>query len=282
MAIPCTTKPGFSFTVYPCAIDNTTIPFAIDDVTPVNADIFNRARESILATQYELGLNPSGTYSTVRARLDAMEDLIASIIGGGGASIIVRENGSTIVPAAQILDFYGATVVNSGGNIAQITVAPSLTTEDEGSAIVTGTQFLNFIGPSVTVTNGGSGRANVTIGASTLFVEFDGSVTTSNSSTTTLATYNATTDGTYNVYFQIAAKNVINNNGNVYNLAAGFKRISGVITQIGSTSILNLEEDDVTLNADFSISGSNILVVVNGNASQNVNWKGVGQIVIAN
>ncbi len=67
------------YTKYPGAIDSTTeLPVATDLVTPVNAEVVNRHRDAVVAIEGELGVEPSGTYTTVRARLDAME------LGGGG------------------------------------------------------------------------------------------------------------------------------------------------------------------------------------------------------
>jgi len=72
-------------TVYPQSIDDTiTLPIVFDSITNINAEIINRLRDAIVAIEGELGVKPSGLYTTVRHRLDAMELLIASISGGGG------------------------------------------------------------------------------------------------------------------------------------------------------------------------------------------------------
>jgi hypothetical protein len=59
-------------------------------VTPVKAEVTNRLRDAIIAIQAELGTQPSGTYSTVRARLDALrndlETLRALVEAGGGGT----------------------------------------------------------------------------------------------------------------------------------------------------------------------------------------------------
>jgi len=78
-----------SYSNYPNQLDNsTTLPPSTDLVTPVKAEVTNRLRDAILAIQAELGTQPSGTYSTVRARLDALrtelETLRALIEAGGG------------------------------------------------------------------------------------------------------------------------------------------------------------------------------------------------------
>ncbi len=63
-----------TYTVYPNNIDSSDqLPIAVDNVTPVRGEVVNRHREAILAIESELGIQPSGTYTTVRARLDALE-----------------------------------------------------------------------------------------------------------------------------------------------------------------------------------------------------------------
>lgn len=86
MSSPCTQK--FPYTTYPCELDNSnpsaeTLPLTVDNRTPVEAIVVNRHRNALLAIENELGINPSGTYLTVKARLDALE---AGCGGGGGGS----------------------------------------------------------------------------------------------------------------------------------------------------------------------------------------------------
>jgi hypothetical protein len=66
-------------TVYPAQIDtNTTLPKA-DNLTPVNALVYNRLQEAIIAIEQELGVKPSGIYSTVRTRLDTLDNTINNL-----------------------------------------------------------------------------------------------------------------------------------------------------------------------------------------------------------
>jgi len=61
-------------TTYPLKIDTTlTLPKVTDNVSPIVADDHNRLRDTIVAVETELGINPSGTYGTVKDRLDAIE-----------------------------------------------------------------------------------------------------------------------------------------------------------------------------------------------------------------
>lgn len=77
------------YSSYPNKIDTSAeLPIATDNVTPVNADIFNRVRDAILAIETELGVQPSSTFATVKDRLDKLESKITDIgvIGPDGPS----------------------------------------------------------------------------------------------------------------------------------------------------------------------------------------------------
>lgn len=64
-------------TTYPAQIDNNvTLPLVADNQTPVQGDTVNRLRDAIIAIENELGAKPSGTFGTVRARIDNIETLI--------------------------------------------------------------------------------------------------------------------------------------------------------------------------------------------------------------
>jgi len=67
-------------TNYPAQIDNTaTLPLVVDNSTPVYGNTVNRLRNAIVAVEAELGIKPSGVYTTVRARLDALDAAINAL-----------------------------------------------------------------------------------------------------------------------------------------------------------------------------------------------------------
>lgn len=80
-------------TIYPIGIDGfAQLPIVIDGSSPVRAQDVNLIRDAIVAVEKELGINPSGTYSTVRARLDALDSLVALLPDTGpgeGTSILL-------------------------------------------------------------------------------------------------------------------------------------------------------------------------------------------------
>lgn len=130
---PCGVNPSFVYTRYPCDFDDPRptdtrgLPVTVDNQTPVKAEVVNRQRESILAIEAELGIQPSGTFTTVRARLDALEGLLCAIwerLQDTGSSINVSLNGTTIVTGVENINFTGTgfTVVDAGGNRADISI----------------------------------------------------------------------------------------------------------------------------------------------------------------
>lgn len=93
-------------TSYPFKIDtNITVPIVVDNFTPVKGIYFNNLRTVLIAIEGELGVKPSGTYGTVKARLDYIEYLLSNAnfvqVGGdiGGtptAPLVIGLNGNPI------------------------------------------------------------------------------------------------------------------------------------------------------------------------------------------
>ena len=60
-------------TLYPAQKDTLDYMQVIDGTTRINSALFSKFSSAILAIENELGIKPSGTYSDVRQRLDAMQ-----------------------------------------------------------------------------------------------------------------------------------------------------------------------------------------------------------------
>lgn len=72
-----------SGTIYPSGVDGLTqLPLLVDGVNPMVAEDVNRVRDAVVSVETELGRNPSGTYASVKDRLDAL----AANLGGGSVS----------------------------------------------------------------------------------------------------------------------------------------------------------------------------------------------------
>ena len=68
---------------YPNAIDTVIeLPTLIDNVSAVNSLIINNLTSTIIAIESELGIKPSGIYSTVRARFSALELIVGNLQQG--------------------------------------------------------------------------------------------------------------------------------------------------------------------------------------------------------
>lgn len=121
-------NPSFIYTRYPFDFDDPTpgdthgLPTVIDLKTPVKAEVVNRQKDSILAIESELGIKPSGTYGTVRARLDALESRDG--YNDGYAYIDIRNNGVSIVNPVSVINFIGSgvSVAKVGTDEAEITI----------------------------------------------------------------------------------------------------------------------------------------------------------------
>ena len=66
-----------AFSKYPHQIDtHVEIPPVIDNSTEVKANVINRLRDAILAIETELGVKPSGTYGTLKDRINDIQLLV--------------------------------------------------------------------------------------------------------------------------------------------------------------------------------------------------------------
>lgn len=111
-------------TIYPAKIDNSiSLPTVLNNITSFDAAVINRLRDAIVAIQTELGVKPSGIYSTVRARLDAMEAAIQSSIGGTvsfAGDLLGNNTNQTVVglrtrPISSTAPLVGQTLIWDGG-----------------------------------------------------------------------------------------------------------------------------------------------------------------------
>jgi Pectate lyase superfamily protein len=67
-------------TTYPSQIDtNQSLPTVIDGQTPVQAVIFNRLRNAVVAIEAALGAQPNGIYATVASRLNILETTLGNL-----------------------------------------------------------------------------------------------------------------------------------------------------------------------------------------------------------
>ena len=102
-----------SLSKYPAQLDDSSsVPLAVDLVTPVEALVFNRLRAAVFNVQAELGTNPSREFGTVRARLDDLRDLIETL-----STLLDNELNKVKVSSVDTTSGYLNTKLVAGNNI---------------------------------------------------------------------------------------------------------------------------------------------------------------------
>lgn len=126
-------------TKYPSSIDNnTTLPLAVDKVTGVAASSVNILQAAIIAIEAALGIKPQGVYTTVRARLDAIEAALTDATAGdfsAGGDLSGTHTSQTVIgiqnrPVNSAAPLPGQTLIWNGGDYSPSTdfIAQNITT----------------------------------------------------------------------------------------------------------------------------------------------------------
>ncbi|NDB87013.1 MAG: collagen-like protein, partial [Alphaproteobacteria bacterium] len=69
------------YSIYPDSIDGyAQLPLVVDKLTKIDAVTVNRLRSAILNIEKELGIKPSGSFSSVRERLDSLRQDVNNIV----------------------------------------------------------------------------------------------------------------------------------------------------------------------------------------------------------
>jgi hypothetical protein len=171
-------------TQYPANIDNsTTLPNAFNGLTGFDATVVNLLRNAIVAVETALGVNPAGVYTTVRARLDALESTLDTILSGETGSVTVVGtaqvgqaiiwSGSAWVPSTNFVN--QSISLNGDITVNAITTVPAVSAPEQGIIYFDATQRRFLVSE-----NGG---AYQTLGAADIHYAGD---LTGNSSTQTV------------------------------------------------------------------------------------------------
>jgi hypothetical protein len=169
------------FSNYPNKIDTTAqLPKATDNVTPVKAELFNRLRDAVVCIESELGIQPSSTFSTVKARLDAMEALISESTSSGDSgnssgTFTVKEDGTILDSAVNIIDILSPLVASNptSGTIELSVTLPNVAAKANGVSIDTNIDIIDILSPLV-ISNPTPGTVQLTVTLPTITVKADG------------------------------------------------------------------------------------------------------------
>lgn len=138
------------------------------------------------------------------------------------------------------------------------------------------TAFMQFLGSAFVQTAPTTSVASIP-GIST--GSFEGTVTTPDASLTTVATQPITDGRTMRLEAHVSGRRAGADEGAVFVLRGAFRRTGAAVTQIGNTQVVNSFVDDSTWNAQFLVSGTDVLVQVKGAAAASVDWRCVGTVV---
>ena len=138
------------------------------------------------------------------------------------------------------------------------------------------TAFMEFLGSTFVQTAPTTSVASIP-GLST--GSFEGTETTADATFTTVATQAITDGRTLLLEAHVSGRRAGADEGAGFVLRGAFRRTGGAVTQIGSTQVINSFADDSTWNAQFLVSGTDVLVQVKGAAAASVDWRCVGTVV---
>lgn len=111
----------------------------------------------------------------------------------------------------------------------------------------------------------------ITLGAATRTI-YPKSGSTINGNQLVLARWGPNEAATSAVAITVRANKSDGSKGGAWEMVAGFRRISGVVYQIGSTNYLLEAKDDAAYDAQVITDGANIILTVQGNTGETISW----------
>lgn len=108
---------------------------------------------------------------------------------------------------------------------------------------------------------------------------FGATVTTTDATVTTCGSVTPTDLNVVRIVAHIVATKSSHDAGAAYWITGVFRRSGGTVTQISSTTTIDVAEDDATWNATLDVSGTSVRVRVTGKAATTINWRTRGTVV---
>lgn len=108
-------------------------------------------------------------------------------------------------------------------------------------------------------------------------VEFLDATSTTDDTVTTISTIEMPVSSTLLVAARVLARRTggsagAANDALAYEIKATFKNVAGAATQVGTTTIIMSDKDQIGWDVVFDVSGGNVLIDVNGAIDNNVDW----------
>lgn len=132
--------------------------------------------------------------------------------------------------------------------------------------------LLSDNGSTITISSTGGGGGSGIIG----------SITTVNAIPQSLIIIPTSIDTAYIIDVKIIAANSTSSKANAFFLKGGYKNLSGVLTEIVMSNDKLSETEDVGVNADLFMSGTDIVISVQGLTGNTINWTGEALIQNSN
>lgn len=266
-------------TKYPAAIDDTiSLPISTDNSSVVKGEVVNKLREAILAIEGAGGVNPGSVYGTIRARFEALETALDSIVDSGDILTISGDlsgtNNSQIVIGLRG-NAVSANAPNDGyvltWNESQQQWEPQeiniVNADINASADI---DFSKMGGNSQTLK---AQQFSSTVDSKGTIIDVQPkNIQTTDATPTLIDSFTLSSDTGVIITAIIAGIKSDNSQAAFYIRTAAFRNTSGTTSQIGTTTDGGTFEDDSTWDAGIDNSGNTIRIMATGKSSTTIRW----------
>lgn len=162
---------------------------------------------------------------------------------------------------------------------------PTSFVTDVNSPAIPALNILNEVGGTTSTNNNNGIQTDGSSGSNTLTIQLTnrvpGSVTTANSTPTTLSTFAlGVTPGVYNFDIQVAGYDITDTAGVGYFISGSVRTTGAAAVLVGTPDKITNEEASTTAcDANLIVSGNNAIVQVTGINAKTINWRSLSQYI---